>query len=158
MPTPPRIHQAPLLPFLLATACGGEASTPPPAEYVGAAACAECQKPLGVLRPGMIASVRIFSPKNLTPENHQPGAQATGGETLRLSVPKKLILQEGGQPAVWIVDQSAQRAVKRTITLGRDSGDEWVEVVEGLQASDKLITSPRDNLKPNERVRITLEE
>ena len=50
MPTPPRIHQAPLLPFLLATACGGEASTPPPAEYVGAAACAECHAEATVSR------------------------------------------------------------------------------------------------------------
>lgn len=120
------------------------------------AAAGQCHKPQEVLRPGMIASVRIFSPLR------EASATLASGETLQIWVPRKLVLDEDGQAAVWVVDQAANRAVIRRITLGRDysrgDADALVEVTAGLHPSDKLIVAGRENLRPGQRIRVTGEE
>ncbi len=50
---------------------------------------------------------------------------------------------------VFVVDGSGNRAVKRTITLGRKN-PEYFEVLEGLQPGDKVITSSYENFGDNE--------
>jgi multidrug efflux pump subunit AcrA (membrane-fusion protein) len=103
------------------------------------------------LRPGMIAKVRVLAPPTA-------GDEEKGGEVLRILVPKRLIVSAEGQSAVWIVDQAAHRAVLRPVVLGPAQQGELVEVVQGLQPSDKLISGGREGLQPGQRVRITGEE
>jgi multidrug efflux pump subunit AcrA (membrane-fusion protein) len=113
-------------------------------------ACQELAGPLKKLRPGMIAKVRIIAPPTESSE--------TGGEVLRLMIPKRLVLKEGNQGQVWIVNQKEGRAVLASVTLGRGVQGELIEVTEGLRPSDKLITSGRGALTPGQRVRIVGEE
>jgi hypothetical protein len=100
----------------------------------------------------MVARVRIQSlPSAATPDK-------SGGEVLRLYAPTKLLIHEGGRSSLWIVDQAAGRAMLRNVTVSRARDGERVEVVQGLQASDKLVTRGRESLKPGQRVRIAAEE
>lgn len=50
---------------------------------------------------------------------------------------------------VYVVDKSGNRAVKRTITLGRKN-PEYFEVLEGLQPGEQVITSSYENFGDNE--------
>ncbi len=102
------------------------------------------------LRPGMSAKVRVFSPPTETKE--------TGGEVLRLFVPKRLLTSEGKEARIWIVDQAHGRAMLVTVTPGQATLGDLVEIAQGLQPSDKLIVSGRESLAPGQRVRITGEE
>ncbi len=106
--------------------------------------------PRDKLRPGMIAKVRILSPPTTSSEK--------GGEVLRIFIPKRLVVTEDGKTQVWIVDQASSRAVLRPIVLGPAQSGDQVEVAQGLQPSDKLISSGRESLKPGQRVRIGSEE
>jgi multidrug efflux pump subunit AcrA (membrane-fusion protein) len=112
-------------------------------------ALGEFLAPLEMLRPGMIAKVRVLSPP--TPQ------QESGGEILRIFIPRRLIIAEGGQSQVWIVDQAAGRAVLRAVVLGSGRHGDRVEIAQGLQPSDKLIVSGRETLRPGQRVRVTEE-
>jgi multidrug efflux pump subunit AcrA (membrane-fusion protein) len=113
-------------------------------------AVAELNGPLKKLRPGMIAKVRIISPPTATAQQ--------GGEVLRLMIPQGLVVKEGDKHLVWIANQEAKTAVLTPVVLGRGRQGELIEIVSGLQPSDKLITSGREQLKPGERIRIVREE
>ena len=105
------------------------------------------------MRPDMIAVVHFWAPPS---EAKEPAS-----ESVHILVPRKLLVWEGDEARVWIVDQAAGRAVLRTVVLGpgeKDRKTEMVEVAQGLQPSDKLITSGRESLTPGDRVRIIGEE
>ena len=51
---------------------------------------------------------------------------------------------------VYVVNESGDQAVRRDIRLGRKSGAEYYEVLEGLQPGDKVITSSYENFGDNE--------
>jgi HlyD family secretion protein len=106
--------------------------------------------PHQTLRPGMIAKVRVLSPPTESKE--------TGGEVLRLFVPKRLVISEGKEARLWIVDQAKGRAMLVTVVLGQGTQGDLVEVAQGLQPSDKLIASGRETLQPGQRIRIAGEE
>jgi RND family efflux transporter MFP subunit len=101
------------------------------------------------LRPEMIASVRFQAPAT---QDHSKS------ETVQnLVVPRRLLIDQGDAVRVWVVDPLGVSAELRTVTL-RDSDkgrtSETVEVVSGLQASDKLIATGLEQLKPGSRIRI----
>ncbi len=109
--------------------------------------------PSGRLRPEGIATVHFLAPPS---EKQEPG-----GAVQRIMVPRRLLASQGDQPAVWIVDQAAGRAVLRPVTLApgeKDRKTELVEVTQGLLPTDKLITAGRESLQPGDRVRIVGEE
>jgi HlyD family secretion protein len=113
-------------------------------------AALEVRGPLKKLRPGMIAKVHIISPATETKE--------TGGEVLRLMIPKRLLIKNGNQSQVWIVNQIEGHATLVNLVPGSGQQGELVEIAEGLQPSDKLVVSGREALKPGQRVKITGEE
>ncbi len=78
-------------------------------------------------------------------------------ETLRLLVPRQLVETEGSGARVWIADQAAGMARQRSVKLGTVSGD-FVEVIEGLNAADRLISGGREGLREGERIVVTGEE
>jgi multidrug efflux pump subunit AcrA (membrane-fusion protein) len=109
--------------------------------------------PQAKLRPKMFARVRLLAPPTAKKD--------AGGETLRLFIPRRLLVGEGGQTRVWLIEPDVSgkpdlgRAVLRTITLAQASRGDFVEVTQGLQPSDKLISSGTEGLQQGARVRIT---
>ena len=58
---------------------------------------------------------------------------------------------------VWVVDANNQ-AVRKPITVGGVSQDGLVEVVEGLNVTEKLISSGADKLHPGDFVVVSGED
>jgi multidrug efflux pump subunit AcrA (membrane-fusion protein) len=105
--------------------------------------------PRARLRPGMIAKVRMLAPA-------KAGNHDEGGAVQRVIIPRRLLVTDSGKSTVWVVDQAQRRAELHEVRVGRVL-QENVEIVEGLQPSDKLITSGRESLQPGCRVRIVAE-
>ncbi|MBF1310353.1 MAG: efflux RND transporter periplasmic adaptor subunit [Porphyromonadaceae bacterium] len=81
------------------------------------------------LRPGMYARVHLdFGTKEA------------------LTVPDKAIVRQAGSGARYVYVFSGGKAVYRAVELGQQQGDLY-EVVSGLNAGDKVITSAPSNLK-----------
>lgn len=59
--------------------------------------------------------------------------------------------QSTGGQWVFILDKSGQFATKRNIKIGRQNS-QFFEVLEGLQAGEKVITSSYDTFGDNERI------
>jgi len=104
--------------------------------------------PPEVIRPEMLAQATFISPQSTKPESEE------SQEQLRLLVPRNLVLAEGDSHHVWIADRVKRQAVKRSISLGRAGDEELVEVVSGLTATDKLISSGQDGIEDGQRIRI----
>ncbi|MCI0704858.1 MAG: HlyD family efflux transporter periplasmic adaptor subunit [Planctomycetia bacterium] len=105
------------------------------------------------LRPEMIASVRFLAP----PSVGQPKTETAR----RLIVPRKLLVTDSDQVRVWIVDPVSGRAELRAIELApgeKERQTETAEVVGGLNPTDKLIATGREQLKPGTRVKVVGEE
>lgn len=92
-----------------------------------------------LLRPEMLVQARFLA---------RGGAQASSGTSIVL-VPARLI--ENG--SVWIVDGASRTAVRRTVERGATRG-ELVEVLSGVNASDKLIDEGRAQLTEGARLNI----
>jgi HlyD family secretion protein len=76
-------------------------------------------------------------------------------------VPRRLVISLGDQAAVWVVDQSRGRAELRPLELAsgeKDRTGESVEVVGGLNPTDKLVASGLEAMRPGMRVRIAGED
>jgi multidrug efflux pump subunit AcrA (membrane-fusion protein) len=107
------------------------------------------KSPPSTLRPDMLVQVTFLAP-----------AAAKGdapSSVLRLLVPRQLVESGDGGAKVWIADQTAGVARRRSVKLGLGSAD-LVEVVEGLNAGDRLIWSGREGLRDGQRITITGEE
>ena len=83
----------------------------------------ELPNPDELLRPDMFADIEI----------------ATGTETPVLTVPDSAVI-DSGQRQVVLLDKGEGRFEPRTVKLGR-RGDSRVEIVEGLDDSDKVVVS-----------------
>ena len=84
----------------------------------------EVANPRGDLRLGMYADV----------------AMSTGAATATAMIPRAAIQQVGNRSVVYLVDpKQPGRFVERAVTLGVSSGDQ-VEVVDGLQPGDLVVT------------------
>ena len=110
-------------------------------------------EPPSELRPDMIAAVRFLAPPS-------PGKPKT--ETARrMAVPRKLLVTEGEQVRVWVIDPVTARADLHAVELApgeKDRQGETAEVVGGLNPTDKLIATGRERLKPGSRVKVVGEE
>ncbi len=103
--------------------------------------------PPPTLRADMLVQVTFLAPP--TPKAANPAS-----EPLRLLIPQQLVESSEGGARVWIADQSAGVARLKTVKLGR-AGGELVEVVEGLNAADRLISGGREGLRDGQRVQVT---
>src|SRR5262245_33268920 len=105
------------------------------------------------LRPEMIASVRFQAPAGKPP--------AKGDAVRQLVIPRRLLVTEGEQAKVWIVDQTRGRAELRTVELAtgeKERTGDVAEVVGGLNPTDKLIATGLDRMRPDLRVRVAGED
>lgn len=92
-----------------------------------------------LLRPEMLCQVRFLS----------TGATPSSSNTQRVRIPARFVVD--GDSA-WIVGAD-QTAVLRELELGAKVGDD-VEVLAGLNLSDKLIDGGREGLRDGARVKI----
>jgi hypothetical protein len=108
------------------------------------------QDPPATIRPEMLVTTTFLAP----PQAKSDGDQEQSPE--RLLVPKHLIV--GGEEGrfVWIVSPSGT-AERRSIRLGQAGRDGLVEVVEGLNPTDKIISAGREGLRDGARVSATSE-
>ena len=76
----------------------------------------------------------------------RPGSQQT------VSIPLSAIYQTGDTPNVWVVENGALSL--RPITVGR-FGDNQVEVLNGLQNGDVVVSAGVHKLREGQKVRVT---
>lgn len=110
-------------------------------------------EPPSELRPDMIAAVRFLAP----PSPDKPKAETAR----RMAVPRKLLVTEGEQVRMWVIDPVTTRAELHAVELAageKDRQGETAEVVGGLNPTDKLIATGRERLKPGSRVKVVGEE
>ncbi|MCK6447933.1 MAG: efflux RND transporter periplasmic adaptor subunit [Planctomycetes bacterium] len=108
-------------------------------------------EPDELLRPEMLCQVRFFGTSG-SAESSATAAGDTNGSAAngeRVLVPKRLV--ENG--SIWVVDAASGHATKRSIELGGEAG-EWVEVLRGLNLSDKLIDEGRGTLVEGARLAV----
>jgi len=89
----------------------------------------------GALQPGMFARLRIQY-------DARPDA---------LAVPRTALLEDGGEPAVYVVREG--RAQRVALTLGADEAG-WVEVRAGLQAGDAVVTAGKATVRDGALVQV----
>jgi HlyD family secretion protein len=78
-----------------------------------------------------------------------------GDSNTALIIPNGTFFQDTGGNWMFVLDESGTQAVKRTVRLGRRNS-EHIEVLEGLEVGEKVITSPYSSFK--EMDRLTLSE
>ena len=71
-----------------------------------------------------------------------------------LLVPLGGFIQETGGNWVFVVDESGDSAVRREITAGRRN-NRYLEVRDGLQQGERVITSSYSQMRDMERVQLT---
>jgi membrane fusion protein, heavy metal efflux system len=84
---------------------------------------ATVQNPVGLLKPEMFASVKIF----------------TGEGDAAPAVPHDAIIYEGESAHAWAVRDEGKAIELRRVTIGLTSGN-MVEVLSGLTSDDRVIT------------------
>jgi HlyD family secretion protein len=102
-------------------------------------------EPDAFLKPEMLSQVRLFPLEG--PSSRLGGGASSGGT--RVLVPARLVTGGG----VWTLDPLKPLARFKRVELGAAAGDK-VEVLSGLNPSDKLIDEGREGLADGDRVRV----
>ncbi|NOY29410.1 MAG: HlyD family efflux transporter periplasmic adaptor subunit [Planctomycetes bacterium] len=106
-------------------------------------------EPPEVIKPEMLGKVTFLAPASPVTE------EAPGESPLRLFVPKSLVLSAEGGASVWVADLTESLARRKNVEVGRGETDEGlVEVLSGLQPTDKLIVAGRESIREGSRVRV----
>ncbi len=103
--------------------------------------------PAPELRPEMLARVRFLARSDASKEQTRQIVFA----------PAAAFHNTGGTTAAWVLaDLEGDRGIARarTVRLGRTQTNGWVEVLEGLQPGDLLITQFASDLKDQKRVKV----
>ena len=92
------------------------------------------------------------------PENLRRGQTlqlrlSLGDNSDALLIPNGAFYQETGGNWVFVVSQDGSQAVKRTVRLGRRNTD-FIEVLEGLEPGERVITSPYTSFVGMDRLMI----
>jgi multidrug efflux pump subunit AcrA (membrane-fusion protein) len=106
--------------------------------------------PPPTIRPDMLVQATFLAPA--PPKSADPAAQP-----LRLLVYRQLVETGEGGARVWVADLAAGAARRKTVQLGANNGD-FVEIVSGLTAGDRLISGERDGLRDGQRIRVAGED
>jgi RND family efflux transporter MFP subunit len=99
----------------------------------------EVENPEMLIRPGMIAEVKIV----------------TGQDNEMIVIPVEAVLHDfNDQSFVYVVDESTNKAFKRTVSLGQAINDK-IEVISGLKESDSVVSGGQQKLVDGSPVIIT---
>lgn len=99
-------------------------------------------EPDGLVGPDMLCQVRFLA--------DEPSASDSAPDVRVVLIPPRL-LKNGNQ--VWVLDPSESRARLREVQVGA-TGGEFVEILSGLNLTDKLIDQGRDQMEDGQPVRI----
>ena len=103
-------------------------------------------EPSADVKPEMTASVTFQEPPSA------PAAAAlNSGAAPVVVIPKRAVVQRGGQPSVWVVTESI--AAARPVTLGTDRLDQ-VEVKAGLAPGEAVVLNAPATVTDRGRVRV----
>jgi RND family efflux transporter MFP subunit len=100
------------------------------------------------IRPEMLVTATFLAPPQ---ENSETEASQ---DYERLLVPESLVQSGDAGASVWIVDAEG-RAKLQSVKLGKARKGELIEVVQGIQPTDKLISSGFETLKSGQSVTIS---
>lgn len=103
------------------------------------------------IRPEMLVTATFLAP----PTEHTESEESQNYE--RLLIPRHLVQTGDGSSTIWIVDADG-KARLQPVTLGKAGTEELIEVVQGIQPTDKLISSGHETLKPGVSVTIAGED
>lgn len=106
--------------------------------------------PPPTIRPDMLVQATFLAPA-------PPKSADAASQPLRLLVYRRLVESSDGGAWVWVADLAAGVARRKTVQLGANSGD-FVEVVSGLTAGDRLISGERDGLRDGQRIHVAGED
>jgi len=104
--------------------------------------------PQDPLTPEVLARVKFLGNGGVDVSADQAPA---GGA--RLFVPRSLVVDTPGGPAVYVAEDSARIARRRIVRLGRARHGAWVQVLDGLRPGDRVISNPQQ-LTDGERIRV----
>jgi hypothetical protein len=107
----------------------------------------EILDPPATIRPEMLVTATFLASMS---ESEEIGTS----ETERIFVPRQLLQTSEAGSFVWIVDERSI-ARKRVVELEGKGTGELIAVKSGLNITDKVITSEREELKDGSRVRVT---
>jgi len=108
------------------------------------------KSPPPMLKPDMLVSVTFLAP--------ELAGKPASAEQLRLFVPRQLVESGESGTRIWIADSTARKARLKSVKLGQGMHGDLVEVVEGLNAADKVIASGREGLTDGMRIVVTGED
>jgi HlyD family secretion protein len=77
-----------------------------------------------------------------------------GDSSPALIIPNGTFFQDTGGNWMFVVDESGTQAVRRNVRLGRRNS-QHIEVLDGLQAGEAVITSPYSSFKEMDRLSLT---
>ncbi len=109
------------------------------------------EAPPDTIRPEMLVTATFLAPPSTEPSDDESGKSES------LLIPRELVQQDEGGAQVWIVDASGV-ARRKSVKLGRAGSEALVEVLEGLTPTDRLISSPTEELENGQPVRISEED
>jgi len=92
--------------------------------------------PSELLKPDMLARVKILQPER--------EANESGTWTEQHAFIPVEVIEDRNSPVVWVVsnlNKGSGTAERRTLTLGENEFDGWIEVLSGVSTGDKIITS-----------------
>ncbi len=111
------------------------------------------ENPSAAIRPSMYARVKFFTRPTQAVAGSAPGEVSAGGSGMfALYVPKSLVLDDGGQSIVWVATGGIAKRV--SVTLGRRTRGDWVDVTDGLKDGDRLIAGGVTDLRDGEKVTV----
>jgi multidrug efflux pump subunit AcrA (membrane-fusion protein) len=108
------------------------------------------ENPPPTIRPDMLVQATFLAPA--PPKSSDPASLP-----LRLLVYRRLVDTGDGESRVWVADMAAGVARSKSVQLGAANG-EFVEVIAGLTAADKLISGDRTGLSDGQRIRVIGED
>jgi len=105
--------------------------------------------PPEVIKPEMLGKVTFLAPPSPVTEEEQ------GDSPLRLFVLKSLVVSSEGGASVWVADLTESLARRKNVEVGSNAANEGlVEILSGLQPTDKLIVAGRESVSEGSRVRV----
>lgn len=104
--------------------------------------------PVEAIKPEMLAKVKFFS--------QQPGTSTStaanpAASSIMTFVPRSLLITKGGGNAVWLMNSDSLATLKN-VTTGSVTIEDWIEITQGVQVNDALITN-FEGLREGDRVR-----
>lgn len=104
----------------------------------------ELIEPPPTVSPEMLVTATFQAPKTVS-------TSVKPTETARILMPEQLIRTEDDGSFVWVVD-SGNRVARKVLTVGETDQDGLTEIIEGLNVTDKLISSDVNGIQPGDVV------